>query len=356
MRRNILFLGLLAIFTILFALAFQVNSRPVSFAETPITTVLSVLSQQKDSTKTTSLSGNEIERLNLTKDLGEEIAAQGVSDNVSLYYKNLNANYEVKINADRSWVPASMVKAYVVVEAYRQKRLRIIDFDSRVTIQENNVVPTEMEGIDYQPLRAGVKATIRELIEAMIVQSDNTAYNTLLDVLDRRNIAISIQNLGLTNTVVGEKLSLSDEQYAQDTLVPGRQPNRTTVTDFGNLFTQLYEGKIPDSQEILTIFKKQKVNDMMPSLLPANIEIAHKTGTWAPYYHDGGIVYKPGDPFVLVIFTDANNPTLVARLSEISYYKTRDVVLGATITSLYGKILEILAQIKSAFAQVLKYL
>lgn len=346
-------MGLLIVFIILSVFAFQFNTRPVSFAETPITTILSELSQNKDSNKTTTISGNEIEQLNLQKDLGEEIAALGVSDNVSLYYKNLNGNYEVKINTDRSWVPASMVKAFVVIEAFRQRRLRIIDFDSRVTIQENNVVPTEMETTGYQPLRAGVKATIRELVEAMIAQSDNTAYNTLLDVLDRRNIAISLRELGLTNTVVGEKLSLSDEQYAQDTLVPGRQPNRTTVTDFASLFTQLYEGKIPDSQEILTIFKKQEVNDMIPSLLPSNVEIAHKTGTWAPYYHDGGIVYKPGDPFVLVIFSDANNPSVVARLSKISYYKTRDV-LGATITSTYGKILETLNQIKAVFAGVLR--
>ncbi len=274
----------------------------------------------------TPIQGNDIERLNLQKDLEDEIAAAGLGDNVSVYYTNLAYNYDVAINADRSWIPASTVKAFALLEAFRQKRERIINFDSRVVITQQNVVPTELESQDYQLLRAGSRATIRELVYAMITQSDNTAFNTLLDILDRRNITATLRKLGLKDTVVGEKLSLDDTEYNIDLMVPGRQPNRTTARDFGRLFTILYNKQVEDSDEMLTILKKQKINDMLPSQLPRNIEIAHKTGTFSPYYHDGGIVYKPHEPYVIVIFTNHDDPKTLARLSKIAYYKTRDVL------------------------------
>jgi len=330
------------------------NTQPIIFGEKPLTNALAPVSSllNNGSIQTIpNISGNEIERLGLQKNLEEEIISLGATDHVSLYYKNITDGYEVKINAERSWIPASMVKAFVVIEAFRQKRLRIINFDSRVTVKEENVAPTELELTDYQPLRAGVKATIRELIEAMIDQSDNTAYNTLMDVLDRRNITSTLRRLGLNNTVVGEKLSLSDEQYALDTLVPGRQPNKTTAEDVAHLFALLEKGKIENSDEILSIFKNQKLKTMIPALLPANVDIAHKTGRWAPYYHDGGIVYKIGEPFILVVFTDHNDPNIIARLAKISYYKTRDV-LGIYTSSVPEMVLEIFHKAVSMFEHI----
>ncbi|HYK08766.1 MAG TPA: serine hydrolase [Candidatus Eisenbacteria bacterium] len=292
---------------------------------------LPLLPVQNTKNSTPTLSANEVERLNLQNLLQEEIDTLGASYNVSLYYKNLKSGYEVTIDPNRSWNPASTVKAYVVVEAFRQRDLGLINFDSRVTIKDGNVVPTELESSGYQPLRAGVKATIRELISAMIVQSDNTAYNTLLDVLDRRNITTALRKLGLDDTIVGEKLSLTSDQYAIDASIPGRQSNKTTASDFGQLFGLLYEGKIADSEEILAIFKQQKIDDAIPSLLPQHIEIAHKTGTLPPYYHDGGIIYKPNDPFILVVFTNTGSPDAIARIAKVAYYKTRDVLGASTV-------------------------
>lgn len=325
MVKNVLALILFTLFISLSVLVFG-STRPQGLpthAQAPLKLpVVGGLGTLQDS------SASEIERLKLQNDLQEEINALGGGDSISLYYKNLKKGYEVTINADRAWVPASMVKAYVVVEAFRQKKVRLVNFDSRVTIKKQNVVPTELESTGHQPLREGAKATIRELVYAMVVQSDNTAYNSLLDVLDRRNITLTLRSLGLTDTVVGEKLSLNDEQYALDLAILGRQPNRTTARDFGKLFDLIYEDKVSDSNEILTIFKKQKINDIIPKLLPEGIDIAHKTGIFSLYLHDGGIVYKPNEPFILAVFTNRGDPTIIAQLSKISYYKSRDV-LGA---------------------------
>jgi len=257
----------------------------------------------------------------LKKYLIAEAALLGVSDNVSLYFKDLQQNSEVSLEPTKAWIPASTIKAYVLLEAFRQKRLSLIDFNQEITITADNTVSTELETDEFPRLKEGTKATIRQLVEAMITQSDNTAYNTLLDILDRRNINAALKSIGITETVVGEKLNLDGGQFQQDLGVPGRQPNTTTVKDYATFFSALYTHQIPHAEEILSILKRQKINDMIPAKLPDNTVIAHKTGEWAPIYHDGGIVYKPSDPFVFVVFTNSGDPAIVAKLAQVAYFQ-----------------------------------
>lgn len=262
----------------------------------------------------------------LEKYLTVQAALLGVSDNISLYFKDLKNPREVGIDSVRSWIPASTIKSFVILEAYRQRRLGIINFDDQLTISAANVVPTELETDDFPKLREGTVATIGQLVDSMIDQSDNTAYNTLLDVLDRRNVNQTLRNLGITETIVGQKLNMDDSQSVNDQQIPGYLLNTTTAKDLATLFSLLYDKKIPDADQILDTFKKQKINNMIPAFLPQNITIAHKTGEWAPIYHDGGIIYKQNDPFILSIFTNSNDPAIIAKLAQVAYFQSADVI------------------------------
>lgn len=262
----------------------------------------------------------------LSKYLTVEGTLLGIGDNYSIYMSNLNDPETVTINPEKAWIPASTVKAFVALEAYRQHSLGLIDFNTPITITAQNVVPTELETDDFPRLREGTVTTIEQLVDAMIEQSDNTAYNTLLDILDRRNINQTLQNLGLTETVVGEKLNMDDNQLPIDQAVPGYRSNTTTAKDMATMFSLIYNHKVPEAEAMLDIFKKQKVNDMIPALLPSGTVVAHKTGDWAPLYHDGGIVYKPGAPFVLTVFTDGGDPSNIAKLSQVAYFQNPDTV------------------------------
>ncbi len=265
------------------------------------------------------------QRDNLEKYLTVETALLGVSDNISLYFKDLNKQFKVEIVPTKLWVPASIIKAFVILEAYGQKNLRLIDFDQKVIIKRENVVPTELETYNFPVLVEGTRVSIRELVNAMITQSDNTAYNTLIDILDRRNISATLKKLGFINTAVGEKINLDDDQYQIDLQIPGRQQNKTTVEDFARLFNLLYQREIPSSDEILSVFKQQQINYMIPALLPKGTVVAHKTGESPPYYHDGGIIYKPSEPLVLTIFSNHNDPNIISRLAKIAYFKVNNL-------------------------------
>lgn len=320
---------LLIFFSILFLIvSFHISSKKQSFTKS---------TRAQKAQKTTITSSNitksqpipaaaQITSDKLEKYLTVEAALLGLTDHYSLYFKDLSNNTEISTDSTRAWIPASIIKSFVLIETFRQRRLGIIDFDQTITIKSENVVSTALETDDYPRLRTGVTATIRQLIYAMITQSDNTAYNTLLDILDRRNIVSSLRTIGITQTVVGEKLNLDDQQYQQDLKVEGRQQNTTTAKDVSTFFNLLFANKIPDSEEILAIFKKQKFNNMIPALLPSNVDVAHKTGVWDPLEHDGGIIYKPNDPFTFVAFTNEGDPQQVAKLARVAYEQTADSV------------------------------
>lgn len=257
----------------------------------------------------------------LNKYISVEASFLGLTDNLSVYFKDLNSGSSFSISPDKSWIPASIIKAFVAAEAFHQRHEGIINFNTPVTIVADNVVPNPLESDEFPRLREGTQATIGQLVQAMIIQSDNTAYNTLLDVLDRRSVESYVKSLGIENTIVGEKLNVDDNQQRRDSVNPGYQFNVTTAGDYSKLFDLMYAHKIPDSDELISIFKRQKFDSMIPSMIPSVTPVAHKTGEWAPIYHDGGIVYKPESPFILALFSNSNNPSDLAKLAQIAYYQ-----------------------------------
>jgi beta-lactamase class A len=56
---------------------------------------------------------------------------------------------------------------------------------------------------------------------------------------------------------------------------------------------------------MLSILKKQQVNDRLPRYLGDGIEIAHKTGDGQPWVaNDAGVVWVKGRPVVVVVFAN----------------------------------------------------
>ncbi len=255
-----------------------------------------------------------------------DLAVRGYLDNVSIYAFDGNYQDTVAINQDRHWLPASTVKTFVAMFAYNQiSKNRLNQYDS-VLIEAKNVVPTELATDELPTLEEGQYITIDRLIKQMITQSDNTAYNVLLDVLNRQKVTDYIHSLGLIHSSVGSKLNLdsSQEQYEFD--APGYGFNTTTAQEYSRAFVLIKNMKIPGAKELFAVLSQQKINNMIPLLLPKNIVIAHKHGDLDPLYHDGGIIVAPTGPYVLSIFTNLGDPNIVAHISELVYTKNLSLV------------------------------
>jgi beta-lactamase class A len=254
-----------------------------------------------------------------------DLALQHELNHVSVYYFDGDPLHKVSINASESWDPASTIKLYAAMYAFDQVNHGGINLDQLITIEAKNVASSQSYPNGYGTLNKGDQVTVSRLIEQMITQSDNTAYNTLLDLLDRQQITKYIHDLGLINSSIGAKLNLDDNQQQYEFTALGYGPNLITAEDFGRAFILIKGGRLPGSSELFNILSRQKLNSMLPAHLPDNTTVAHKTGELDPYYHDGGIIVDPHKSYVLSVFSDMGSPNVVAHISDLIY--TTDVNL-----------------------------
>ncbi len=101
--------------------------------------------------------------------------------------------------------------------------------------------------------------------------------------------------------------------------------NTTTAYDMMLIFEQLAQGTLVDKQSsegMIGVLRRQHFNSVIPALLPANVQVAHKTGGLPFIRHDAGIVFLPdGRKYVLVLLSsDVAEEQTKKPLSMISKY------------------------------------
>ena len=82
----------------------------------------------------------------------------------------------------------------------------------------------------------------------------------------------------------------------------------TTPADTARLLELLATERIVTpggSRQALDILARQQVNDRLPLLLPAGVQVAHKTGELSGILHDVGIVWTGKDRVVIAALTKA---------------------------------------------------
>ena len=272
-----------------------------------------------------ALAETSSDNLSLSDIVYADLATRHYLDNVSIYYTDGKSVDDIKLTEKRHWLPASTVKTFAAMYAYKRIAEHKLNLQDAFIIEAKNSVPTELDTDELPTLWEGNYFTTDRLIKQMLIQSDNTAFNVLLDVLGRDNITSYIKSLGLNYSNVGSKLNLdtSQEQYEFD--AKGYGINTTTAEDYAKAFLLIKSNKILGAKELLAILKKQKINNMIPLFLPKTVVCAHKTGNLDPLYHDGGICQNKSKSYVLTIFTNAGDTNLLAHLSELIY--TRDLNL-----------------------------
>ncbi len=243
-------------------------------------------SEQSTATeKRTKPSTDDFERM-LRAELGEEVSRFAV------YFFNPKTGEPI-IFQSRPMRPASMIKMFVMAAAMADVRDGKLSLDERLTLTEENMVggagSIAGEGV-------GAQVPVRKAIELMIVESDNTATNILIDRLGMNNINRYIRENGCHDTVMNHKMMLDE----------GKMTNLSSVLDLGELFRRIYRHEcVDEARDLLMIdyLLKQEDTDCFPSALPY-WNIAHKTGEVAGLYDDGGIFYGAAGDFVLVIMND----------------------------------------------------
>lgn len=235
---------------------------------------------------------------------------------VGLVVKDLNKNkWILKLNEYKSFQSASIIKIPIMIEALRQIEEGKYSLDQKVEINHKDKVAfsiiTELNISEY---------SILDLITLMIIISDNTATNILINLLGYESINSLMENLNLMYTKLSRKMM--DFQAIKE----GRT-NITSPIDMSNIMEKIYKGEILNKEHsklAIDIMKRQLHKDNIQRYLPEHIIIANKTGSLDGLNHDIGIVYAEKTAYIIGVFTDngkdnLTNKRLIGNISKLVY-------------------------------------
>lgn len=204
---------------------------------------------------------------------------------IGAYLLNTITGEEYAYQADEPIEAASVIKLTVMAEAFRQFEAGLLDPSEAVTVRPEDKLPS-CGALSY--MHDGVVVTLLDLVTLMIILSDNTATNLLIDRLGMDEINAMIDGLGLTGTRLNRKLFMPE-------LARKGVKNFVSARDMGMLLKGLVEGRIvsPEaSRQMLDILKKQRLNGKMPFFLhDKGVACAHKTGEDDGVTHDVGVIF-----------------------------------------------------------------
>ncbi len=236
---------------------------------------------------------------------------------VSVFGRDLATGESWAYQADIPLVAASVIKIPILIEAFRQKRDGLLSMREEFTLRPEHKLPS-CGALTY--LHDGLRVTLRDLCVLMIIVSDNTATNLLIDRLGIDQVNCTLRALGMEKTVLRRKLF--------DAAASARGiENTITAREMGMLLEKMTEGTCvspADDAEMLSILGDQRLNGKMPFFLH-DLKIAHKTGEDEGITHDVGIVYA-AHPLVMCF---ASNHTDVPAFERFIQDAARDFARAA---------------------------
>jgi len=241
-------------------------------------------------------------------DLAEAIQAliDAHQGKVAVSMKHLTTGETFQFRSDEPMPTASLIKLAVMIEVYEQAREGKVRLEDSVTLAEADKVPGS--GILTAHFSAGTTMSLRDAVRLMMVFSDNTATNLVLDKIGIGSTAARMESWGFANTKIHSKVfrretSIAPERSQQFGL------GSTTAAEMIALLEQIHGGRrIAESDRVAMLdhLKHCDDKDKFPRRLPAGTVVAHKTGSVERSRTDAGIIYSPSGPIALCVLTSDN--------------------------------------------------
>lgn len=230
-------------------------------------------------------------RLELIDWLEKEIAAFPCK--TSLLMMDLLRGVElVNLNGDVQVTSASTIKVPILMTALDLASQNKLSLDQMVPIGSPFEDTRVFEPENYKP-----EYTLMELLEWMIVNSDNTATNAVIDLIGMDAVNEFVKRIGATQTVLQRKMLDFEAQRA------GRD-NLTSARDqfmFYSLFAWCAKRDALWHEGIEMLYRQRSGAFMR--YLCGPLSVAHKPGGLDHVDHDAGLFMDNEAPFYLGIFT-----------------------------------------------------
>ncbi len=234
---------------------------------------------------------------------------------MAIALKDLTTNDLVAINADLLMPQASSIKVAVLVELLRQAQAGKVRLEDRVEIKKAQFAGGSGVLQDFGDGTSAV--SVRDLAALMIVVSDNTATNLLIERVGQTQVNTTMQSLGFERTrLLRKMIQPEDEKRGVE--------NVSTAREMARLYEQLYRGKLlePAYTELAMELLKNEKYEPTPigRGLPAGVALASKPGSLGGVRCESGIVLLEGHPYVLSVMTTyaADDAAAERAITEVS--------------------------------------
>jgi beta-lactamase class A len=192
---------------------------------------------------------------------------------------DLRTGATIEIDAGARFPTASTIKTAVMVEAWQQAVDGKLAMNTRITLREADKVGGS--GV-LRGLGEGLSLSVADLIHLMIVLSDNTATNMLIERVGTARVNARLEAYGLADT----KLFRPTFRDGRPDVLPDLEREfglgMTTPRDMAKLMALIAQGKAVNkeaSEAMLATLRRQQDRAMIPRNLPADVQVGNKTGT-----------------------------------------------------------------------------
>jgi beta-lactamase class A len=189
---------------------------------------------------------------------------------------------------------ASTIKLAILYELFTQAEEGRLSLDERQPLDRRHAVGGS--GVLVQLTTPAL--SLRDHATLMIILSDNTATNVVIDAVGMTKVTDRMAALGLRDTKLRRRMIDADAARRGD-------ENVSTAGELARLLELLHEGtglSKASQTQLLDILKKPKSTPMLRGL-PSGVAAASKSGSLDGIQADAGIVYVPGRPYVFVAMT-----------------------------------------------------
>lgn len=231
-----------------------------------------------------------------------------------MFFLNLDTGAYLNLAGATTFSAASMIKVPVLVAFFQ-------DVDAgKIRLDEMLIMRPDLIGSgsgEMQYLSPNSKFTALETATKMIVISDNTATNILIDRLGgAAQLNQRFKTWGLTKSVIHNPLPDLEGT------------NTTTPQELAMLMSQVSQGDLvtPRSRDrLLDIMRQTETNTLLPQGLGDGATIAHKTGDIGTLVGDVGVIDLPnGQRYVAAAmvkrpFNDDRAQELIRQISKLTY-------------------------------------
>ena len=209
---------------------------------------------------------------------------------------DLTTGHEFSYHGDAVFPQASSIKIPIMLQMFKAASAGALSLDETVTLQPNEYAGGS--GVLQEQLKRGpAQATIRQIITAMMEESDNTATNWCIRKVGMATVNRTLDELGLLQTRL-RRIMMDQAAATRD------EENVSSPREMARLAMLLYQHKLAgtaETMDMLAIMKLVKAG--FRQAIPAAVEVAAKPGELTGVRCETGIVYLKGRPFVLSVMS-----------------------------------------------------